>query len=258
MRSHRIGRAWCAAAGLAWTMTEAPHAQATAQAERVLASVDVLVTQKVVDTGGASPWPTQTRTAFTLQKVRTEAGVKIVLTYLPAAPAERSQATSHPLDGGRVEYDPSTGATAVFDVGGTRRNPHLSLEGSSQAGLGSANELFDNLVLRRAGTSARRQDLERRYGRPSGGAPRGLARYLQVRDDGLREEMLADPEWGVPVEVTLTRDARPEGRVAFEYGSTPSGNLYRRATRTERVIDAASGRRSVLAVQYSNVRVDGW
>jgi hypothetical protein len=89
------------------------------------------------------------------------------------------------------------------------------------------------------------------------GSAGGLTRYLQIRD-GVSEEVLVDRLWEVPVAITLSRQGAREARVAFDYGPTPSGNLFRRAIRSERLIDAVAGRWSVLAMQFSNVRAEGW
>jgi hypothetical protein len=97
--------------------------------------------------------------------------------------------------------------------------------------------------------------VERAYGRAVADAGR-LRRYRQTRD-GVTEDLLVDPAWGVPVEVTRTRQDTFDGRVTFEYGPTPSGNLVRRAVRSERVIDPR-GRRAIVAMQLSNVVAAGW
>lgn len=247
-------RAWVAAAILGGVVTGKVSAQSVAPADRVLAAVDVEIAQRVIDADGSEPWPAPPPTAFTLQKLRTSNGsTKVVLTYRAANPAGRTPAMSHPLDGARVEYE-SSGALSVFDRSGTRRNPRLSTEASG-ASLGSPGNWLDELVLTLAGTSARRLEVERAYGRAVADAGR-LRRYRQTRD-GVTEDVLVDPAWGVPVEVARTRQDTFEGRVTFEYGSTPSGNLVRRAVRSERVIDAR-GRRAIMAMQFSNVRAAGW
>jgi len=247
-------RAWVAAAILGCVITGKVHAQSGAPADRVLAAVDVEITQRVIDADGSEPWPATPPTAFTLQKLRTSDGsTKVVLTYRAANDAGRTPAMSLPLDGARVEYEPS-GAFSVFDRGGTRRNPRLSTEVSG-ASMGPPGEWLNELVLTAARTPARRLEVERVYGRAIAEAGR-LRRYRQTRD-GVTEDVLVDPAWGVPVEVARTRQDTFEGRVTFEYGSTPSGNLVRRAVRSERVIDAR-GRRAIMAMQFSNVRAAGW
>jgi hypothetical protein len=245
-------RAWVAAAILGGVVTGTVNAQSVAPEDRVLAAVDVEIVQRVIDADGSEPWPAPPPTAFTLQKLRTPNGsTKVVLTYRAANAAGRTPAMSHPLDGARVEYE-SSGALSVFDRGGTRRNPRLSTEAS---GASMGPEWLDQLVLTAAGTPARRLEVERAYGRAVADAGR-LRRYRQTRD-GVTEDVLVDPAWGVPVEVTRTRQDGFDGRVTFEYGPTPSGNLVRRAVRSERVIDTR-GRRAIVAMQLSNVRAAGW
>ena len=178
-----------------------------------------------------------------------------MLAYRASTGQQRTLAASHPLDGGRVEYESASGALAVFDQGGTRRNPRLSLDQPPGASMGAPDDWLDGLVLTAAGAAARRRDLERAYGRAVGSAGR-LTRHVRNRE-GATEDVLLDPVWGVPVEATLTRQGAREGRVSFEYGPTPSGNLVRRAIHSERVIDA-DGRRSVVTMKFSNVQVEGW
>jgi hypothetical protein len=248
--------AWLAATALSCLAPAAIDAQPGSPSDRVVAAVDVAVTQRVVDADGSSPWPAQAATAFTVQKLRTADGsTKIVLAYHAASAAARTPASSHPLDGARAEYDPSTAALSVFDRGGTRRNPRLSLDRPASA-IGSPADWLDSLVLTAAAIPARRRELERSYGPPVGSAGR-FTRYTHHRD-GVSEEVLVDPSWAVPVAITVVQGDVREGRITFEYGATPSGNLFRRAVRSERVIDQAAGRRSVLAMQFSNVRADGW
>ena len=248
-------RTWVAAAILGCVVSGRASAQSGAPADVVLAAVDVEVTQRVVDPDGSESWPAQAPTVFTLQKLRTSPGnTKVVLTYRAATAAVRTPATSHPLDGARVEYE-SSGALSVFDQGGTRRNPRLSTQRPSGASIGQPDEWLEELVLTAVGAPARRRDLERAYGQAVAEVGR-LRRYRQTHDS-VTEDVLVDPAWSVPVEVTRTRQGSLEGRVTFEYGPTPSGNLVRRVVRSERVIDAA-GRRAVLAMQFSNVRAAGW
>ena len=251
------GRAWLAAAALMCGVPLGATAQSGSPAERVLAAVDVEITQRVSDANGAAEWPSQPPTAFTVQKLRTPDGAtKIVLAYRATGISGRTLVSSHPLDGARVEYEASTGGLTVFDQGGTRRNPRLSLDGPSGASIGSPGEWLDGLVLAAATAPARRLELERIYGRAVGSAGR-LTRYLQIRD-GVSEQVLVDPLWDVPMEITVSRQGAREARVTFDYGPTPSGNLFRRAIRSERLIDPVAGRWSVLAMQFSNVRAEGW
>jgi hypothetical protein len=60
------------------------------------------------------------------------------------------------------------------------------------------------------------------------------------------------------VEISLSRRQAPEARITFEYGTTPSGNLYRRSVRSERTLNPAAGRRSIVTMQFSNMRAEGW
>lgn len=232
-------------------LVAAGEVQATAT---VIASVDVRVTQRVLERDGSQAWPMSTQTSFTLQKLRTASGdTKISLAYRPTPQAARTPAVPNPLDDARVEYDPALGSTTVFDAGGRRANPRLSPERTPTPALGSFDEWLQALVLRASDVPARREALERTHGRPVGTVGR-LTRYVRTQGD-TTEEVLADAAWGVPMEVNVLRQDVLEGHVTIEYEATPNGNLQRRRLQSEQLIDARTGRRAVLSVDFSNIVV---
>jgi hypothetical protein len=242
---------------LATTLDAQSSTSPSVPSDRILAAVDVELTHGVVDRDGTAPWPIATRTAFRLQKVRTRTGeTKITIAYRPTAAANRTRASSTPLDGARVEYDTSQRRTSVFDEGGRRFNPRLSMAPPGDAALGSFESWLQALVVRASDAPGRRRELERTHGRPVGVAGR-LNRYRQVRDD-VSEEVLADASWVVPVEVTVQRRGGLDGRLTFEYSTTPAGHLVRRRMRSEQVVDPGTGRRAVLSAEFSNIVVEGW
>jgi hypothetical protein len=83
-----------------------------------------------------------------------------------------------------------------------------------------------------------------------------LARYLRTEGE-VTEEVLADPGWGVPVEVSVLRRDAMQGHVTIEYETAPGGRLQRRRLSSEQVIDERTGRRAVLSVEFANIRVQG-
>ena len=66
-----------------------------------------------------------------------------------------------------------------------------------------------------------------------------------------------DPESALPVEVNVVRQNVLETHTTIEYGTIARGQLVRRRLRSEQLIDASSGRRSVVAVDFSNVAAEG-
>ena len=232
------------------------HMAASSASDHVVAAVDVVLTHRVIEADGTPAIPISTESAFTLQKLRTGSGAtKIRLTYRPARPGVSASAPRTPLVGARVEYDPASQSTTVFDEDGQRPNPRLSLTRSSAA-LGSFDSWLESLVIAPADVSAREQALERSHGRPVGRVGR-LSRYVQVRGE-FSEELLVDPESALPVEVNVVRQNVLETHTTIEYGTTARGQLVRQRLRSEQLIDASSGRRSVVDVDFSNVAAEGW
>jgi hypothetical protein len=224
--------------------------------EQILAAVDVVLTHRVVEADGRPAMPIATESAFRLQKLRTRSGAtKIRLTYRRAKAGDASPAFSNPLDGARVEYDPALQSTIVFDEAGRRPNPRLSSASTSSTALGSVESWLEELVFRTSDAGARREALEHSHGRPVGRIGR-LSRYLQNRGE-VSEELLADLATGLPVEVNLVRQNTLEGHITIDYDTVPDGGLVRRRLQSEQVIDPRSGRRSILAVEFSNVAVEG-
>jgi hypothetical protein len=228
----------------------------TGAAERILAAVDVVLTHRVVEADGKPAMPIATESAFRLQKLRTRSGAtKIRLTYQRRNRGGAAPLFTNPLDDARVEYDPVAQSTTVFDETGRRPNPRLSHASASTAALGSFESWLEELVLRTGDAAARRQALERSHGRPVGRVGR-LFRYLQNRGE-VSEELLADQATGLPVEVNLVRQNTLEGHITIDYGTLPDRGFVRRRLQSEQVIDPHSGRRSVLAVEFSNIAVEG-
>lgn len=163
-----------------------------------------------------------------------------------------------PLDAARVEYDLASQSTTVFDEGGNRPNPRLSIAPSAlapPAGLGSFDSWFQSLVFKDADLPNRRQALERSHGRPAGRVGK-LSRYVQPRGE-FSEELLVDPASALPVEVNLTKQDALEAHTTIEYGTATKGQMVRRHLRTEQRLDGRSGRRSVVSVDFSNVAAEG-
>ena len=104
------------------------------------------------------------------------------------------------------------------------------------------------------GKDARRAALQKRFG-TAVGKVRGLDRYLQTVEEQTTE-VLADDEWGVPVEINTVRSGALQSHVTFEYEAGPKGSLVRRHAHVEHAIADRPERkdaRMVLDVELSNV-----
>lgn len=229
----------------------------SATSELIVATVDIVLTHRVIEADGTPAPAISTESAFTLQKLRTKAGAsKIRLTYRGATPRPTSPHAKTPLDEARVEYDVATRSTRIFDEGGGRANPRLSIGPSAPVSLGSFDSWLQSLVFKSADSSSRRLALERTHGKPAGRVGR-LTRYVQPRGEEA-EELLVDPASALPVEVNVMKQGRLEAHTTIDYGSPATGQLVRRRLHTEQLIEGGSGRRSVLSVDFSNVSVEGW
>jgi hypothetical protein len=219
--------------------------------------VDIVLTHRLIEADGAPAASISTESAFTLQKLRTKAGTATIRLTYRRAPAKTTVAAGRtPLDEARVEYDVASGATAVFDEGGRRLNPRLSIGPSTPASLGPFDSWLQALVFKTADSSSRRQALERSHGRPAGRVGR-LTRYVQPRGE-VSEELLVDPVTALPVEVNVVKQGALDAHTTIEYGTTSTGQLVRRRLQTEQLLEGGAGRRSRLSVDFSNVAVEGW
>jgi hypothetical protein len=107
------------------------------------------------------------------------------------------------------------------------------------------------------GKSARRAALQKRFG-TAVGQVRGLGQYLQTVEEQTTE-VLADNEWGVPVEINTLRNGVLQSHATFEYETGPKGSLVRRHSRVEQAIaDRPEWKdaRMVLDVELSNVTLE--
>jgi hypothetical protein len=111
--------------------------------------------------------------------------------------------------------------------------------------------------------SVRLAALQNRFGREVGKV-RGLGRYLQIVADDTTE-VLADDDWGVPVEINTVRGGVLQSHATFEYEAGPKGSLVRRKSHMEHAITDRPERsdrqektdaRMVLDVELANVKLE--
>jgi hypothetical protein len=68
-------------------------------------------------------------------------------------------------------------------------------------------------------------------------------------------EVLVDPDMVVPVEINRMRHGELVARTSISQVRDAAGTLVRRTSRTERVVDGASGERMVTEIELANIQV---
>lgn len=231
-------------------------AQGRERQEPVEMSVDITVTHDVVDKDGNVVGPPQVATAFTVARTRRSGAWQTVLTYR-AGPGSSSRASAHPLEGARVVFDEGTGETRFHNAAG-ELDPLLTGGHTKARGLapedGPASWL-DGLVATPAARTARARDLHEAYGSPVGRV-RALDRFVKGRDDVV-EEVLADPDAALPLEMNSVRNGALESHIVFEYSRRADDTWVRRRMRAERRLPGEGGHRVRTAVEFTNVQIGG-
>jgi hypothetical protein len=182
----------------------------------------------------------------------------------------------HPFLVARMEFDDEGGEPRMYDatgrrvqMAGERERKMLGLASSLRNRtwdadvLGSrtppgrpdsgSRRLTAGLTAEAGGRDNRRQQLEQRYGRPTGRVGR-LDRFASAAG-GTTEEVLVDPDAELPVEVNIVEDGALMSRVQVSYESNSTVGFVRRHVRSEQVADRASGMRMVTDVELANLTV---
>jgi hypothetical protein len=142
----------------------------------------------------------------------------------------------------------STAAASMFAP------PPLSAEDFERATQAAASDAWlDHVAPRLEQREARRRALTRGMG-ASQGAVRGLDRFVATKADEVTE-VLADPAWAVPLEINVTRDGGLVSHTRLSYRQDPGAGLIRQRFVTERLLSPESGDRSVIDVEFDNVRL---
>jgi hypothetical protein len=110
------------------------------------------------------------------------------------------------------------------------------------------------MVSDRGRVEERRRALVAAHGVPVG-RTRRLDRYLSGTGSAV-EEVLADPESGLVMEINNTEHGTLLRRTTFDYASLPDGRWFRRAIRSEETHGDRPGERTVISVVFSNLTVD--
>jgi len=117
-----------------------------------------------------------------------------------------------------------------------------------------SRDWVEHLMPSASGRAARRAALLRDLGTPQG-TVRGLERFVTAAN-GATTEVLADPTWAVPVEMSVVENGALVSHSTLSYEQDPRAGLVRRRLRTELLLSAESGQRSQVDVEFSNIRLD--
>ena len=117
-----------------------------------------------------------------------------------------------------------------------------------------SRDWVEHLMPSASGRAARRAALLRDLGTPQG-TVRGLERFVTAAN-GATTEVLADPTWAVPVEMSVVENGSLVSHSTLSYEQDPGAGLVRRRLRTELLLSAESGQRSQVDVEFSNIRLD--
>jgi hypothetical protein len=102
--------------------------------------------------------------------------------------------------------------------------------------------------------AARREALERRFGRAAGRV-RALDRFVSTHDQETTE-VLADPQSALPLEINVVRSQALVSHTTMGYVRGEGGSLIRRSLRIERAIPDTAGERTATDVEINNVRLE--
>jgi hypothetical protein len=117
---------------------------------------------------------------------------------------------------------------------------------------GDDKDWLDAVMPARLRGEGRRLALQRRFGAPAGKV-HGLDRFVETAADRTTE-LLADPDWAVPVEINVVRNGQLQSHAQFSYDAGPTGTLIRRGAHVEQRL--STDVRAVVDVELSGVRLE--
>jgi hypothetical protein len=120
----------------------------------------------------------------------------------------------------------------------------------------TGREWAETFVVPKEKSDKRKKGLEQKLGKTRG-TVRGFDQFLIPVPDG-QQEVLADPEFGVPVEMNQTKKGALASHTKLEYERTGPDRLTRRKMRTEQALADRedSGDRLVSEVEFTNLRFE--
>lgn len=233
---------------------------------------DITVRHRRLDREGAPVGPDAVPVRYRWERSRGPSGWKTTMTFAPrAAATAHGRPQDERFDLARLEDDGDGTPPRAYN----RRGELMALPSPGTIGLQSGRHLLpesarapledvrpltggdvdwsENLVAPAAGTATRRQALANRYGNHTGKV-RGLHRFVRASAEGM-EELLADPDSALPVEMNVTRDGRLVWHGRFAYVRDRRGAYLRRAMHVEQVV-SDDGDRLATDLDLANVRIE--
>lgn len=230
---------------------------------------DVTIRHRRLDREGKPIGPDQAPVRYRWERSHGPSGWKTTLTFAARPAPERPQDARFEL--ARLEDDGDGTPARAYnrrgelmalpspDALGLKSSRHLlpesaaaSREGGRPLG-GGDREWVENLVAPAGGAASRRQALKHRFGAHTGKV-RGLHRFVRTSDEGT-EEVLADPDSALPVEMNVARDGRLVWHGRFAYVRDRRGAYLRRAMHVEQVV-SDEGERLATDLDLANVRFE--
>lgn len=129
----------------------------------------------------------------------------------------------------------------------------LAAEAAGQSAVTRTDEWIESLIASSNKVDGRRGALKRRYGTHTGKV-RGLQRFVKAEGDET-EELLADPDSALPMEVNVVRGGRLVWHGRLAYSRDQRGAYVRRAMHVEQVV-SDEGERMATDFELANVRVE--
>lgn len=234
--------------------TPAAAAQSADSETNVEMTVEISITHAVLDSEGNPTVPPSTPAVFSVERTRRSGTWQTIMTYRKH-PGTPTRASSHPLDGARVEFDEDSGATRVYDSTGVL-DARLSRNFSDGIpGARGPGQWLDGLIATDKDRFARARDLSEKYGMPVG-REGGLDRFL-IHRDGIVEEVLVDPRSALPREINTVREGALESHIVFDYGRRADGAWIRRSMRAEQIVAGDTTHRTRTTVEFTNLSTGG-
>lgn len=240
-------------------------------------SADVIVQHRRVRSDGTLLGAQSLPVRYKWERSAGPGGWRTVMTFPPSPAAMAASASLRPQDAqfqiGRIEDDGDGTPIRIYN----RRGQQMRLPAVQALGLASARHLLPEAAQRAAeqaqvssslssggrdwidnvlappAPEGRRRELTRRFGANRGRA-RGLQRFVRTEGDET-EEVLADPESALPIEVNVARGGRLVWHGRSTYERDARGAFVRRALHVEQLV-SERGDRVVTDFQLANVRVE--
>jgi hypothetical protein len=131
--------------------------------------------------------------------------------------------------------------------------PEFALETKERgAPIVAGREWIESFLAAPERSATRREALRRKFGNPVA-RDKGLDSYVSMSGAN-RINLLADPEAGVPLSMSVSRDGALNGHTMFAYTRRADSTLVRRSVRSQHRL--ANDTRAVTDIELTNVRLE--